>query len=91
MGVNMENTYFIAYRIGGTASCKWRKVLEVYATRQEALDKAHEIEHMGYKTRIFTRHELEVIGLPIGWEAGCVNWDKDSITVTPYETHWKAA
>jgi len=87
----MKNTYQIAYRIGGTASCKWRKVLAVYDTHQEALNKSHDIERMGYKTRIFTKHELEVIGLPIGWEAGCVNWDKDIITVTPYETHWKAA
>ena len=86
----MKNTYQIAYRIGGALSCKWRKVLAVYDIHQEALNKSHDIERMGYKTRIFTKHELEVIGLPIGWEAGCVNWDKDIITVTPYETHWKA-
>jgi hypothetical protein len=87
----MKNTYEIAYRIGGTASCKWRKVLAVYATHQEALAEALKIEQSGYKTRIYSTYELETIGLPIGWDYKLVKFDQDEITITPYETHWKAA
>jgi hypothetical protein len=86
----MKNTYFIAYRSGGNRVCKWTQVLEQYKTHQQALEKAQDIERGGYKTRIFTGRELEVIGLPIGWEAGCVNWETDKITVSKYETHWNS-
>ena len=87
----MDNTYYIAYRVGGTKLCTWRKVLEAYASHDEALEKAQEIERMGYKTRIFSYRELETVGLPIGWEAGLVKWDQDKIEVSQFETHWQAA
>lgn len=79
----------VVYRTGGTHWCKWHRVLDNYATFQQANDKANEIKRMGYKAIVHKTDTLNTIGLPVGWKHDSVDWEKDEINVTPYLTEHK--
>jgi hypothetical protein len=61
--------YAVIYRTGGSANFKWRRVLDVYATRAQAEAKADEIEHMGYTALVHDAARLDAIGMPDTYSA----------------------
>ena len=75
--------YAIVYRSGGTHRCTWQRVLECYADVASANVKAAEVERMGYKALVMPLATLRAIGMPIGWAAGSVDYDRDQVV---YET-----
>lgn len=60
-------TFTTVYRTGGTANAKWHAALPV-ATREEADRQREEVERMGYKALVKTTREVELHGLPEGWD-----------------------
>lgn len=87
--MSKSDTFAVIYRRGGKMACEWHRILERYETKDAAKAKADEIERMGYKALVTTYSSLESIGLPIGWEAGCVDWEKDSIGFGSELTTWR--
>ena len=71
--------YSIVYRSGGTHCCTWQRVLNSYADVASANAKADEIERMGYKTLVTPLATLRAIGMPIGWTADSVDYDRDQV------------
>ena len=65
---NTRTTYTVAYRMGGTANCTWHRTL-AFSTRDEARRVADDVERGGRKALVFKTHELDAIGMPVGWEA----------------------
>jgi hypothetical protein len=51
-----------------------------------ANDEANALLRMGYKALYRDTHELDVIGIPVGWDHGLVDWEKDEIVYSRYET-----
>lgn len=82
-----EQHYLIAYRIGGELMCKWRRVLGAY-TLADARAKQAELERMGYASVIEREQSALALGLPIGWRAASVDWERDEIVYGINETSW---
>jgi hypothetical protein len=72
-------TYSIVYRSGGTHNCTWQRVMNSYADVASANAKAAEIERMGYKALVTPYATLRAIGMPIGWTADSVDYDRDTV------------
>lgn len=84
-----QRHYTVIYRTGGTRSCTWRRLFARY-TYTEACRQADAIERQGYHTRVEIARELDAIGLPVGWQPGYVDWDRDHIEYEPHRTYWEA-
>jgi hypothetical protein len=82
-----EQHYLIAYRIGGERMCKWRRVLGAY-TLADARAKQAELERMGYASIVEREQSALALGLPIGWRAADVDWERDEIVYGAHETQW---
>ncbi len=85
----MKNTqeYVVAYRMGGELRCLWRRVLATY-TLAEANAKRDELARMGYAALVERKQSAESLGLPSGWNASSVDWERDQYSVTEFETRW---
>ena len=84
--------FVIAYRTGGTHHCQWRRVLDAWETRERANAEAAKMERMGYKANVYEAAKLDAMGLPVGWEAGAVDWEADHTFMSRMVTeHRKAA
>lgn len=68
--------YTIVYREGGTHRCRWTRLPRDFDDMGEAQDYAWRVELMGYKTLVHETKNLDVIGLPIGWDTStpCEGW-----------------
>ena len=62
----MKTLYCVCYRTGGTENATWHRTIN-YATKEEAVQSALDNEEMGYKSLVFKAHDLDVIGLPQGY------------------------
>jgi hypothetical protein len=82
------NKWSVIYRSGGSKRCFWRRVLNSFNGIGNAIDTASELERAGYKAFVRETKDLDAIGLPIGWEAGCVDWEHDYIEVSSNQTYW---
>lgn len=80
-----SESYTVAYRSGGTHRCYWRRVL-VRFTQQGAADMQETIERSGFKALVYKTASLDAIGLPIGWESGLVDYERDEIRISALET-----
>ena len=78
--------YSVIYRKGGTMRCEWWKLFNTNQSEEHALANKERMERMGYKTLIVKTKDLEVIGMPIGWEPGIIDWENDKIMVDQYRT-----
>lgn len=74
--------FIVAYRTGDTAQCIWRKVLELFPTREDAEAFVRErLGRQGYHAVVHHYEEYAAHGLPVGWEAKSVDWEYDHINV----------
>lgn len=60
--------FTVIYRRGGPAACSWHRVSLTFPTREEANDLAAEIERMGYKALVHETRQLDLVGMPQGWD-----------------------
>jgi hypothetical protein len=68
--------YSVVYRSGHPHHCRWTRVLESYATAQDATEAVRALERMGYKALAYLTSHLDAFGLPIGWDGdSVVDWD----------------
>lgn len=79
--------YVVAYRMGGELRCLWRRVLATY-TLAEANAKRDELMRMGYAALVQSAKSFASLGLPVGWSAASVDWDRDQYTINDFETRW---
>jgi hypothetical protein len=77
--------YAVAYRTGGPSMCRWTRIDEEF-TLAGATTTVAEMLRAGRKALIFKAVSLDAIGLPIGWEAGTVNWERDSVSIGRFHT-----
>jgi hypothetical protein len=82
----MTQTYAVIYRSGGTHRCTWTRCLVRFTELQKAFDLKEELERMGYKALALRTEVLEAIGMPIGWEANSVDFEKDVVEVNQFQT-----
>ena len=67
-------------------------MFDQFHTREAAQAGADRVERAGYKAIVYKVSELDRIGLPVGWEAGLVDWDSDYTYCAKYVSeHRKAA
>jgi hypothetical protein len=78
--------YSVIYRTGGTHRCEWRKLFSEYQTLEQANANIERIERQGYKAIKIKTDKIKLIGMPIGWEPGLVDWENDKIIVDQYAT-----
>lgn len=79
--------YVVDYRIGGALQCKWLRVLERF-TLKEAQAKRDELMRMGYAALVMRAQSAEALGLPVGWSASSVDWERDRIVYGDGFTDW---
>jgi hypothetical protein len=72
-------TYSIVYRTGGTHNCTWQRVMAAHADVASANAQAAALERMGYKALVMPYATLRAIGMPIGWTADSVDYDRDQV------------
>ena len=89
----LKPTYRIVYRTGTSLSCRWDLLPDVYESRTNAQVAA---EYACRRLRaslalVKTQREIDVIGLPIGWEPQMVDWDLDTVAYVQGEyTEWRS-
>jgi hypothetical protein len=83
--------YSVVYRSGGTHRCFWTKVLTTYENAVAAFNESDRLLRAGYTSMVFLSDALEKIGLPIGWEAGSVDWKKDIVRISAFQTYHEKA
>ena len=88
-------TYSIVYRTGGTHNCTWQRVFESHADVASANAQAAALERMGYKALVMPYATLRAIGMPIGWTADSVDYERDTVVYemdrTVHIKKWTAA
>ena len=88
-------TYSIVYRTGGTHNCTWQRVFEGHADVASANAQAAALERMGYKALVMQYATLRAIGMPIGWTADSVDYERDQVVYemdrTVHVKKWTAA
>jgi hypothetical protein len=77
----------VSYRTGGELSCKWHR-LPGRMSFEAALAKRDELVRMGYAALVTPAHAADSLGLPIGWRAADVDWERDEIVYGTHETQW---
>ena len=80
----------VVWRSGGELCCSWQRTYIEYSSRELAQEGVSEFARAGYKALAFPSALLEEVGLPIGWTRGCVDWVRDSISVTSERTQWRS-
>ncbi len=70
--------YVVMYRTGGTDDCRWTLMTPRYPLA-DAKMAMEDITRMGYKAIMRSEEDFKVTGMPIGWEAGLVDWERDEI------------
>ena len=84
----------VIYRIGGTMMCRWHRVLDTFANEAEAGKKVAELEKAGYLAICAPWQSYINNGMPIGWQPGQVDWDRDHMSYVinehghTIETRW---
>jgi hypothetical protein len=87
---DQDPIYTVVYRTGGTHQCKWHKTLVATKDEAEAAQVLDEIKTQGYHGFVTTKYLLDVVGLPIGWTAESVDFEKDYVKITEsYTEHRK--
>jgi hypothetical protein len=79
--------YVVDYRTGGTLRCKWHRVLGRF-TLADAQSKRDELMQAGYAALVMGANSAQALGLPVGWSASSVDWDRDTITYGDGVTEW---
>ena len=72
-------TYSIVYRTGGTDRCSWRRVGYAFVDVASANAFASDTERAGYKALVMPTAQLDAIGMPIGWTADSVDYERDTV------------
>jgi len=83
----MATNYVVDYRTGGTLQCKWHRVLGRF-TLEEAQAKRDELNRMGYAALVQSARSAAALGLPVGWRAASVDWERDRIVYGEGFTEW---
>lgn len=83
----MATNYVVDYRIGGELMCKWRRVLGTFPL-VEAQAKRDELNRMGYAALVQSARSAAALGLPVGWRAASVDWERDRIIYGDGFTDW---
>jgi len=83
----MAQTYVVDYRTGGTLQCKWHRVLGRF-TLEEAQAKRDELMQAGYAALVMNARSAAALGLPVGWRAASVDWERDKIIYGESFTEW---
>ena len=79
--------YVVDYRTGGELACKWHRLSGRYALA-DAIAKRDELMRMGYAALAMRAQSAEALGLPIGWTASAVDWERDTLVYGAHETSW---
>ena len=79
--------YVVDYRIGGALQCKWRRVLGSFSLA-DAQSKRDELMRMGYAALVMREQSALALGLPVGWSASSVDWERDRIVYGDGFTEW---
>lgn len=61
------DSFTVVYRTGGSKRCTWHRT-KTYPTREAANGAAAEIERMGYKALVHVTRQLDLLGMPVGWD-----------------------
>jgi len=64
----MQRQFAIGYRTGGTDNFQWKRVLELYPSRDAANVKVQELRTMGYPAHVYDAQQLDALGLPETFE-----------------------
>ena len=83
----MATNYVVDYRVGGELMCKWRRVLGTFPLA-EAQAKRDELNRMGYAALVQSARSAAALGLPVGWRAASVDWERDRIIYGDGFTDW---
>jgi hypothetical protein len=83
----MATNYVVDYRIGGELMCKWRRVLGSFPLA-DAQAKRDELNRMGYAAIVQSARSAAALGLPVGWRAASVDWERDRIIYGDGFTEW---
>lgn len=75
----------VIYCQGGTKRCRWVATEPRHDDQVGAMAFAEDLNRRGYKTKVKTVHEMEIIGLPIGWDSSTnvADWE-----LRPDGFHW---
>jgi hypothetical protein len=89
-------TWDVVWRVGTPSACSWerlgRATTRAHAERVVDNITEHVVEHFGWPgflARAVTTRQLDLIGLPVGWDAESVDWERDEITYAARKTTWR--
>ncbi len=81
-----EHIYAVVYRTGGREWCSWKRVFGRF-TVDGANAMKSDLEKAGYFSLIHIAQALDVVGLPIGWDASTpIDYDRDLVKWNNLET-----
>jgi len=78
----------VVYRTGGHLRCTWRRTTTVHMDSYSACTARRSLEIAGYKALIIPVDTLDFLGLPVGWDSKSVDWQADTIKISPHQTDW---
>ncbi|AHC30537.1 hypothetical protein CC53_gp120 [Rhizobium phage vB_RleS_L338C] len=81
-----DESYIVLYRLGGWATCEWRRTANIIGTLERAEAEVASLERMGFKAIYRTQAEHDLIGFPLGWHWKVVDHAMDTINITPWES-----
>lgn len=79
--------YVVDYRTGGALACKWHRLLGRF-TLADAIAMRDALVRLGYAALAMRAQSAETLGLPVGWTASAVDWERDTIVYGKHETLW---